>query len=167
MIANLKTMHDRSEAGQALIEAVVAIPIVLLVISCMFDVGRAVALEQNLKSAAASVAAAVEADPDMSETVAQGLVDRNYPQIETATVHLDGPQRIEEDVDYKIYNAAAGSFKSRPSHVGRDTYGVVLTYEGSWASPALRALSFASGREGGFALEAEATAIVDVTGEVW
>ena len=158
----------RDEAGQAIVELAVLLPVLLILLTLVIDVGRYMLLQSGLDSAADSIARAVEENPDLAAhpDEATALVEANYPQYkDSVSVSIAAPVPSSREVDYIIY--VNGNQRPWKSNVSMEQYGVTVEYVGEWLSPVMMAASSVTQNDGRFGVLAQSVATVDTTLDTW
>lgn len=162
----------RTEYGSSVVMFVVALPLLLVFLFAVVDLGRAVFLHMAVDDAAyaACRAAAGQAPDGVSESMLRQAAVAASPALDNDSLSLDMTVRYGDPdsiaYEHRWYDEGAGAFASRPSHARRRTIEVACTVRGAYLTPLGTALSLADGRDGtSFEYRAEARGVCDETVE--
>ena len=155
---------------------VLALPLLLVFLFAVVDLGRTVFLNMALGDAAHAACRAVCASGSGSAAVevAREAALAASPSLAAEglwlQVSVDVGDREEESYAHRLYDAEARSFVERPSKVAHRDVRVELELKGAHLTPVGSLLAEAAGREGaGFSYASSATGERDATveGGVW
>jgi len=163
--------RKRGESGQALVEAALLIPIVVVLLAGVFDMGRYYVLAADVQSACDSVCRMIEADQKVDIGALEGELDRLYPNMSgSLELHVGDAEMTNTsssgDAGYHIYDPRTGSWKSHPQTTSQEKRAVTVTLEQNWVTPGMMALSAVT-TGSGFKIERTNTATIDRTLEAW
>lgn len=156
---------------------VIALPLLLLFLFAVVDLGRSVFLSMALDDAAHAVCREASGHPtgDAAESQLRAAALAAAPALERDGLHLVVSVRYGEVEDrayaHRFYNEATGAYDERTSYARSRPVEVSLVLEGAYLTPLGAALS--SGGEGAgagrFAFRAEIRGVADATveGGVW
>lgn len=168
--------RDPLERGSSVVTFVVALPLLLLFLFAVVDLGRTVFLSMALNDAAYAACRAVSQHPAgeglgerarEAALVASPALGGDGLRLE-ASVRFDAPQ--DRAYTHRFYNAATGSFDERASKTTSQAVEVTLELAGSYLTPLGTVLSQASGTaDGRFAFQTQVRGFSDATvkGGAW
>ena len=159
---------NRAVKGQAILELVVAVPLLLTLVALAVDVGRFVMVSTMAQSAAASVARLVEAEPATTHAQAEAYVEEQYPALAGGvSVELGWQAEEMRPYTHRISDPRTGSFKEREANVAKRECSVSVSVQGAWVTPGMMAASSMAGEDGRFNARGHALAALDMTYEEW
>lgn len=151
---------------------VIALPLLLLFLFAVVDLGRSVFLSMALNDAAhaACRVAREHPDGDVSPSQVRESAFAAAPALEAEGLRLKSSVRYGELEDrayvHRFYDEATGTFDERASKTSSRTVEVSLELEGGYLTPLGEALARADGAEGGrFVFRARARGVADATVE--
>lgn len=150
---------------------VATLPLVLVFLFAVLDLGRAVFVHAELENAAASVCRGIE-----TRAIAAGqqaIVDAACaaaPSLGSDSLGLSAEVRFgeleERSYTHRLYDRVSDGFSARASQTRARPFEVVLQAKGDYLTPVGLALSAAAGQAGGaFCFAARAVGVVDETVE--
>jgi|GEM_PF-2518216 hypothetical protein len=161
------------ERGQALVEAALVIPILVIILAGVFDLGRYFVLEADVRSACDTACRSIEAARQVDMAALNEEVDALYPSLAGALEISVGDARLEEKTTaadgvpyYHIYDVPGSEPLTRPQTLSQEKRAVTVSLDGDWVTPGLMALSAVT-TGGGFHIEDSGTATIDRTITAW
>lgn len=156
--------------GGSAVSFVIALPLLLVFLFAVIDVGRTVYLHMALADAA-HVACQVVLESRAAEVSPSALREvacAASPTLAASDVRLsvEVHRGATEDLAYehRTYNALSHAFEEHASEVKRQQVHVELKLEGRYLTPLGRALSsMGSASEAGFVYHAQSSGVVDAT----
>lgn len=162
--------HARSEEGAAVIEAVFALPLVLLMVAGVLDLSALVKCRLSLDSAAT---AAVRYCMDIPEAAGDPATLRSYlASIDPAYAELGLSVNLgaEESRSYThiVYPGVSEAAVRRESRCTYQPFSVELSYTGSYYTLVGRGISLAAGGDGSLSARCRESGCIDRTdGSTW
>ena len=151
---------------------VVALPLLLLFLFAVIDLGRTVFLSMALNDAAYAACRTASAHPagDVAESQLREAASAAAPALGQDGLQLEVSVRYGEFEDctytHRLYNEETGVFDERTSLTKSRTVEVSMVLRGGYLTPLGTALSGAEdGGDGRFALRAQARGVADATVE--
>lgn len=152
---------------------VVALPLLLLFLFAVVDLGRSVFLHMALEDAAHAVCREASGHPagDVAESRLREAAFAAAPALARDGLRLDVGVRFGEAEDFeyahRFYDGASGQFVERPSRVRSRPVEVALVLEGGYLTPLGAALSSGGEGEGSgrFSFRAQVRGVADATVE--
>ena len=160
----------RGEEGAAVIEAVFALPLVLLMVAGVLDLSALVKCRLSLDSAAT---AAVRYCMDTPQAADDPVMLKRYlasidPELERAELSVSLGARESQGYTHLIYPGASESVISRESNCTYQPFSVKLSYAGSFYTLVGRSISLASGGDGSLKAICRESGCLDRTdGSTW
>lgn len=161
--------RKREERGSSVVTFVVALPLLLMFLFAVVDLGRSVFLSMALNDAAHAVCREASGHPsgDVAESQLRAAAFAAAPALDHDDVRLDMSVRFGEYEDrayaHWFYNDATEAYDERTSYVRSRPVEVALVLEGSYLTPLGAVL--ASGDAGRFAFRAQTIGAADATVE--
>lgn len=162
--------HARSEEGAAVIEAVFALPLVLLMVAGVLDLSALVKCRLSLDSAAT---AAVRYCMDIPEAAGDPATLRSYlASIDPAYAELGLSVSLgaEESRSYThiVYPGVSEAAVRRESRCTYQPFSIELSYTGSYYTLVGRGISLAAGGDGSLSARCRESGCIDRTdGSTW
>ena len=162
---------ERFERGQALVEAALVLPILIILLAGVFDLGRYFVVTNNVQSACDSACRIIEDARGVNESDIQANLATMYPTMADAiTVEISDAQMDVEHSDsgngYRIYDTRSNTFNMRPQTFTQEKRLVTVTCKQAWVTPGMMALSNLVS-DGKFTVVAQNTATIDRTLDQW
>lgn len=163
----------RSERGSSVVTFVVALPLLLLFLFAVVDLGRSVFLSMALDDAAHAACREASGHPagDVAESQLREAAFAAAPALDRAGLRLGVSVRYGEMEDrayaHRFYNDATGAYDERTSYARSRPVEVSLELAGQYLTPLGAALSGGSEGEGAgrFAFHAQVRGVADETVE--
>lgn len=162
-----------AERGSSVVTFVIALPLLLLFLFAVVDLGRSVFLSMALDDAAHAVCREASEHPagDVEESQLRKAAFAAAPALDRDDVRLDVSVRYGEVEDrtyaHRFYDEATGTYDERASHARSRSVEVELVLEGGYLTPLGAALpgGVGSGGAGRFAFRAQVGGVADATVE--
>ena len=161
----------RSERGGSVVAFVIALPLLLLFLFAVVDLGRSVFLSMALDDAAHAVCEAASGHPagDVAESQLREAAFAAAPALDRDDLHLDVSVRYGEFEDrpyeHRFYNERTDAYDERTSFARSRPVEVSLVLEGAYLTPLGAGLSSGGEGSGRFAFRAQVRGAADATGE--
>ena len=153
----------RSERGGSVVAFVIALPLLLLFLFAVVDLGRSVFLSMALDDAAHAVCEAASGHPagDVAESQLREAAFAAAPALDRDDLHLDVSVRYE----HRFYNERTDAYDERTSFARSRPVEVSLVLEGAYLTPLGAGLSSGGEGSGRFAFRAQVRGAADATVE--
>ena len=161
----------RAEKGQALVEAALLIPVLVILIAGVFDLGRYYVMCADVQSACDTVCRSIEAKQEAPLSELEDELKALYPNMASSLV-LEVSDPIITTTEhtgqaaYHIYDADAGVFRDRPQKLSQERREVTVSLTQGWITPGMMAIAGVTGGNE-FTISCSNTATIDRTLEVW
>lgn len=155
--------------GGSAVSFVIALPLLLVFLFAVVDVGRTVYLHMALADAAhaACQTACASRASEVSPSALREAACTAAPALAASNLRLSIEVRRDKAenlaYEHRVYNMTTGAFEAHPSQVERQTFYVELSLEGSYLTPLGSALSSAGGPGGGmFLFQVQSSGVADM-----
>lgn len=158
-----------NEKGQTATEFALLLPIILLIMLSVIDMGRFAVAISETTNCATDIARQLDANPNMSQTEVLQYAHSAHPElVGDLNITLTNGGQTETDSQYKIWNQDEQQFKSRISKYTTDKTYVTVTYKDKWISPGAMSFSgITTGDSTHFTVAKSSVATNDTTIETW
>lgn len=158
------------EHGSSVVTFVLALPLLVVFLFAIMDVGRTVFLHMALADAAHAACQVVVDDSEdgVTQSALREAALTAAPALAVEGLSVSVKVRYgdtqTESYGHRLYDEESAAFEKRISQIEKREVVVTVGLEGSYLTPLGNALSVAQGRsDSGFSHEAQATGVIDTT----